>query len=211
MTGNLNISSRLYPSLYLIPTYNSTTNRTVLEGSYIGASSFSSWEDSTGNNRRVLEVRNAAYQAGLDSAVLLRTCTSGTWASYRLFHAGMATPVPLANGGTGASSAEAARTNLGANNAANLTSGTIPSARLPFKVAYGSTSINGSSAANINYASAGFTSVPKVIVTYCTTSSNWSGDNGAIKVYSKTTTQASIIVGGSFSSSRAVDWITIGT
>ena len=64
MTGNLYISGYLYPSLYLTPTYNSTTNRTVFEGSYAGASSFSSWEDSTGNNRRMLEVRNAAYQSG---------------------------------------------------------------------------------------------------------------------------------------------------
>ena len=63
----------------------------------------------------------------------------------------------------------------------------------------------------INYSSAGFTSVPKVVITYSTTGSNWSGDNGAIKVYSKTTTQALIIVGGNFSSSRNVDWIAIGT
>ena len=112
----------LYPSLYLLPTYNSTTNRTVFEGSYVGASSFSSWEDGTGNNRRMLEVRNAAYQASLDFAVLLRTCTGGTWASYRLFHAGMATPIPLANGGTGASSAKAALANLGIFYSASLPS-----------------------------------------------------------------------------------------
>ena len=122
MTGNLAISGYLYPSLYLLPTYNSTTNRTVFEGSYIGASSFSSWEDGTGNNRRMLEVRNAAYQASLDFAVLLRTCTGGTWASYRLFHAGMATPIPLANGGTGASSAKAALANLGIFYSASLPS-----------------------------------------------------------------------------------------
>lgn len=122
MTGNLSISGYLYPSLYLLPTYNSTTNRTVFEGSYIGASSFSSWEDGTGNNRRMLEVRNAAYQASLDFAVLLRTCTGGTWASYRLFHAGMATPIPLANGGTGASSAKAALSNLGVFYSATLPS-----------------------------------------------------------------------------------------
>ncbi len=42
-------------------------------------------------------------------------------------------------------------------------------------MAYGSTSISGSSSVTINYASAGFTSVPKVLVTYSTTSSNWSG------------------------------------
>ena len=122
MTGNLAISGYLYPSLYLLPTYNSTTNRTVFEGSYVGASSFSSWEDGTGNNRRMLEVRNAAYQASLDFAVLLRTCSGGTWASYRLFHAGMATPIPLANGGTGASSAKAALSNLGIFYSASLPS-----------------------------------------------------------------------------------------
>lgn len=32
---------------------------------------------------------------------------------YRVFHAGMATPVPIANGGTGASAAKAALNNLG--------------------------------------------------------------------------------------------------
>ena len=122
MTGNLSISGYLYPSLYLMPTYNSTTNRTVFEGSYVGASSFSAWEDSTGNNRRMLEIRTKAYQNSLDNAVLLRTCDGGTWASYRLFHAGMATPVPLANGGTGASSAKAALSNLGIFYSASLPS-----------------------------------------------------------------------------------------
>ena len=211
MTGNLSISGYLYPSVYLLPTYNSTTNRTVFEGSYVGASSFSSWEDSSGNNRRMLEVRNKAYQSYLNNAVLLRVCNDGTWASYRLFHAGMETPVPIANGGTGATTAANARSNIGANNASNLTTGTIPAARLPIKYAYGSTSISGSSSVTISYSSAGFTSVPKVFVTYSTTSSNWSGDNGAIKVHSKTTTQASIVVGGSFSTSRNVDWFAIGT
>ena len=33
MTGNLNISGYLYPSMLLLPTYNDTTNRTVFEGS----------------------------------------------------------------------------------------------------------------------------------------------------------------------------------
>ena len=210
MTGNLTIQSSLYPSLYLIPTYNSTTNRTVFEGSYVGASSFAAWEDSTGNNRRMLEVRTKAYQSSLDYAVMLRVADVGTWSNYRIFHAGMPTGVPVANGGTGATTAAAARSNLGANNASNLLTGTLPAARLPFKFAYGSTTINGSSATYVDYSSAGFTSTPVVLVTYSTTGSNWSGDNGAIKVHSKTTTYCYIVVGGNFSTSRAVDWFAFG-
>ena len=211
MTGNLSISGYLYPSLYLLPTYNSTTNRVVFEGSYAGAASFSAWQDSTGNNRRMLEVRSASYESSRDNAVVLRDVINGSYYAFRVFHSGMATPVPIGSGGTGASNAAAARSNLGANNASNLNAGTVAMARLPFKIAYGSTSINGSTATTINYASAGFTSVPKVLVTYNSTGSNWSGDNGAIKVYNKTTTQANLIVGGSFSSSRGIDWLAIGT
>ena len=113
MTGNLAISAYLYPSLNLLPTYNSTTNRTVFEGSYVGASSFASWEDSTGNNRRMLEVRNGAYQSSLDNAVVLRDVVDGSYYTYRIFHSGMATAVPIANGGTAAKTAKGALNNLG--------------------------------------------------------------------------------------------------
>ena len=113
MTGNLSIQDSLYPSVYLQPTYNSTTNRTVFEGSYAGASSFAAWEDSSGSNRRMLEVRTAKYESSMDNAVLLRTAVNNSWYSYRLFHAGMATPIPVANGGTGGKTGKAALKSLG--------------------------------------------------------------------------------------------------
>lgn len=210
MTGNLNIQGSLYPSLKLNPTYNGTTNNTVFEGSYVGASSFASWEDTTGNNRRMLEVRTKKYASAMDNAVLLRACDNGQWAQHRIFHAGMETPVPIANGGTGANNALSARIALGANNAGNLNTGTLPAGRLPFKYAYGTTSINGTSATYVNYASAGFTSIPVVMATYATTGANWSGDNGAIKVHNKTNAGCSIVVGGSFSANRTVDWFAFG-
>ena len=210
MTGNLAIISSMYPALRLLPSYNDTTNRIVLEGSYAGAASFAVWEDDTGNDRRMLEVRTKEYAPSLDDAVLLRVADEGVWSVFRLFHSGMATPVPVANGGTGASSAAGARANLGTDNASNLTSGTVPAARLPFKFAYGTTSVNSNTSAYIDYSSAGFTSVPIVLINYATTSANTTGTAGAIKVHTKTTTGCYATVGGSYSNFRDADWFAFG-
>ena len=142
--------------------------------------------------------------------MLLRVCDAGTWGNYRVFHSGMVSGVPVANGGTGATTAANARSNLGTNNAGNITTGTLAMARLPFKVAYGSGTVAGNSALSINYSGAGFTSVPCVVASYSTTGSNWSGDNGALKIYAKSATGATIIVGGNFNTARNIDWIAIG-
>jgi len=49
----------------------------------------------------------------MDNAVLLRTSVNNNWYSYRMFHAGMATPIPVTNGGTGGATPKAALNSLG--------------------------------------------------------------------------------------------------
>ena len=67
-------------------------------------------------------MRNAAYAPSRDNALLLRDVVDGNYYAYRVFHAGMASPVPVANGRTGASSAKAALNNLGIFYASSLPS-----------------------------------------------------------------------------------------
>ena len=208
MTGNLSIQGALYPSLYLLPTNSGQTNRIVFEGSYVGAASFAAWEDSTGNNRRMLEVRTKAYQSSLDNAVMLRVCDAGTWGNYRIFHAGMPSGVPIANGGTGATTAANARSNLGANNAANLTTGTLPAARLPFKIQYGSTTVTGVSWTTVSL-TAGFTATPTIVVSYAGNPS--SSGIAVLKTANESKSSFQVCMAGSSGSgSRTVNYIAIG-
>ena len=209
MTGNLNIQGSLYPSMLLKPTQSGQTNQTVFEGSYVGASSFAAWEDNTGNNRRMLEVRTKAYAASLDNAVMVRVCDGGTWGNYRVYHEGMETVIPLSKGGTGGTSAATARSKIGANNASNLTTGTLPAARLPFKIQYGQTTVTGVSWTTVSL-TAGFTATPTIIVSYAGNPS--SSGIAVLKTGSESTTSFQVCMAGSSGSgSRKVNWIAIGT
>ena len=208
MTGHLTIQGSLYPSMLLKPTREGQTNQTVFEGSYVGASSFAAWEDSSGNNRRMLEVRTKAYASSLDNAVMVRVCDNGTWGNYRVFHAGMPSGVPIANGGTGATTAANARSNLGANNAGNLTTGTLPAARLPFKIQYGQTSVTGVSWTTVSLS--GFSNTPTIVVSYAGNPSS-SGIN-VLKTTNESKSSFQVCMAGSSGSgTRKVNWIAIGT
>ena len=88
MTGNLGIMGNS-PSLTLFPTYNSATCKSVLEGSYLGETSLSACNDSTGDNRRMIAIRNSSYVSSRDDAIMLREYVGGSATNYRIFHAGM--------------------------------------------------------------------------------------------------------------------------
>lgn len=112
MTGNLIIQGDIYPSVRLKPTRNDNTMVGIVEGSYTGTAALSIYEDANGTNRRMIQVQSANAASSLDNAIMLRDGVNGTITNYRVFHSGMATPVPVANGGTGASDAAGARANM---------------------------------------------------------------------------------------------------
>ena len=208
MTGNLNIQTQLYPSLKLKPTYESAKMAAaVVEGNFNGIAALEACEDENGNVRRQLEVRTEAFQAGLDYAALLRTNNNGAWSTYRLFHSGMSSPVPITNGGTGANSAAGARTNLGLTDASNLTSGTLSADRLPFKIQYGSVTISGVSWTTVNLS--GFTATPVIVVSYGGNSS--SSGIAPLKTGNESASSFQVCMcGSSNSATRIVHWIAIG-
>ena len=210
MTGNLTIQGTSTPAVVLHQNPSSSTNITKVEANASGISSLSAWQDSSGSNRRIIQVRNKSIESTLNNAALLVNVENGTPTYYRLYHEGQTFGIPITKGGTGAISAADARINLGCDDASNLSTGTVAMQRLPFRVAYGSGQVSGNSALQIDYSSAGFTQVPYVVASYSTTGSNWSGDNGALKISSKNIAGAAIIVGGSFNTLRYIDWLAVG-
>lgn len=108
MTGALNIQGSYYPSFNLVPTIDtSKIKKAVFEGSYAGSVSISAWEDDSGQNRRILEVRAKAYESSLDDSLLLRVCDSNNWSQYKVFHEGMST---VEFGGTAIANTNAQKT-----------------------------------------------------------------------------------------------------
>lgn len=75
-----------------------------------------------------------------------------------------------------------------------------------FKIRAGTVTAS-SAGAGITYE--GFSEPPHIVACYAQEGGAWSGDSGAIKIYNKTRTGATIEIGGSFAS-RAVDWIAVG-
>ena len=150
--------------------------------------------------RSKLDITPANIGAAASSHTHTQTQISGT--------------VPISKGGTGATTAASARSTLGitpANIGAAPANHSHPATSLPFKIARGSTTISGRSGVYVSYSGTGFSTVPNIVATYSTTSGNWSGDNGIIKIYSKTTSGFYIVVGGNWNTERLVDWIAIGT
>lgn len=138
--------------------------------------------------------------------------------------------LPLAKGGTGSSTAEEARSNLGitpanigaaatshSHSGNDITSGQIDLALLPFKCAWGTTYVTGVSWASVSYSSgsgaSSFSSTPVVIVSYgdAANGSSAYGVN-ALKTQAITGSNFQVCMsGGSGSGSREVHWIAIGT
>ena len=75
-------------------------------------------------------------------------------------------------------------------------------------IAYGTELVNDSNPVTIYYS--GFSSAPYLVGGYSSAGATWAGDNGAIKFFNVTASSAQVIVGGSFPTSRWIDWIAVG-
>lgn len=122
MSGNLTVTNYLYPSVMLKPTHVEQNNLAVFEGSYVGSASFGIWEDGGGSNRRILEVNSKAFKNDLDDALYLRVAENDVYTSYKIYHEGMSSGIPVEKGGTGAICKKTARINLLVNGTNPITS-----------------------------------------------------------------------------------------
>jgi len=90
----------------------------------------------------------------------------------------------------------------------NLTTGTLPAARLPFKIQYGQTTVSGVSWTTV--ALSGFTNTPTIVVSYAGNPS--SSGIAVLKTGNESASSFQVCMAGSSGSgSRKVNWIAIGT
>lgn len=139
--------------------------------------------------------------------------------------------LPVAKGGTGATDAATARSNLGVtlanlgaaasshnHNASNINAGTLDAGRLPFKIHAGTAQANGSATQAFTFAAkdtfsfgGAFTTTPVVVASFAQTGGNVSGNPGALKICNVSATGFSAVYGASDSTNRNIMYIAIGT
>ncbi len=114
MTGPLVLSADgAVCEMIIKPGGSGVTSYGMLRALAEGAAYVQAWNDDTGNNRRYIEISNSARTEGLDYAFKVGDIVNGLNTGYRLYHAGMSTPIPVTKGGTGAITADAALAALG--------------------------------------------------------------------------------------------------
>ena len=116
MTGNLKIEKSTLSALELRTTDAAQNPTAAVEVMSSGWASFGVYENRlpyTGRALSIYHAHNNSKATPLNDALQLEDFTSGTSTSYRVYHDGMTTPIPVAKGGTGATTADQARKNLG--------------------------------------------------------------------------------------------------
>lgn len=191
---------------------DAATARTNLEitPANIGAAASSHNQSAATITSGTLALARGGTGASLSAAPSMLTNLGSTTAA-SIFAAsprpGVTGTLPIANGGTGKTTAADARAALGANSATNLTTGTLPAARLPFKYQFGTASIT-QNWSTISL-SAGFTSAPMVLVSF--TDDAASSSIQPIKTMSRTKTSFQVCMCGSNTTARTICWFAIGT
>ena len=174
------------------------------------------------NDQNVLELNNGSYSILRYGGYSGSSATDGAiivYANTITFVCAGSAYTALHTGNIGTYAASPTHTHTPASIGAAAASHTHTMSDLPLKMAHGSVTVPYTgSQATINYSSAGFTSAPSITTSFAKTGANVSGDYGAIKVYFKTSTTASLYLGGtagsnglSSTTSMTVDWIAVGT